>query len=99
MLHWEKAQPHNSEPEVPNLEEDKSNERDVFLDKGSSSSNMDAPKFPARRPPVLLITTVFTLLNLALLFVSFVLLFWTRNQRRELLRNESNSLLKIVDAY
>ncbi|KAG6025390.1 hypothetical protein E4U40_002690 [Claviceps sp. LM458 group G5] len=98
MLHWKKAQAHNFEPEVPDLEEDKSNEKDVFLDKGSSPI-MDAPKFPARRPPVLLITTAFTLLNLALLFVSFVLLFWTQNQRRQLLRNESNSLLKAVDAY
>ncbi|KAG6043872.1 hypothetical protein E4U39_004042 [Claviceps sp. Clav50 group G5] len=98
MLHWKKAQAHNFEPEVPDLEEDKSNEKDVFLDKGSSPI-MDDPKFPARRPPVLLITTAFTLLNLALLFVSFVLLFWTRNQRRQLLRNESNSLLKAVDAY
>ncbi|CCE30871.1 uncharacterized protein CPUR_04721 [Claviceps purpurea 20.1] len=98
MLHWKKAQPRNFEPEVTDLEEDKSNERDVFLDKGSSP-NMDTPKRPPRRPPVLLASIAFTLLNLALLFVSIILLFWTQNQRRALLRNESNSLLKAVDAY
>ncbi|KAG6041877.1 hypothetical protein E4U17_001630, partial [Claviceps sp. LM77 group G4] len=98
MFHWKKAQAHNFEPEVPDLEEDKSNEKDVFLDK-SSSSNMVTPRCPPRRPPVLLIATAITLLNLALLFVSIVLLFWMRNQRRALLGDESNSLLKIVDAY
>ncbi|KAG5930862.1 hypothetical protein E4U53_002093 [Claviceps sorghi] len=97
MPSWKSTRPVGSGTDTPD-EHQGNNERDLFLGK-DCPNGADTRPSPPRRPRLLLVLVALTLLNLALLLTSVVLVLRAQHQRRAIARNESNSLLKLADAY